>query len=788
MAKAINSIKNLPTGNLPVDYKNRLDDFKADIDIKAKGKKAIFKRRAMEKFVRDQVAKGETITIPEKHLKNIGKKSVSEMSILELEAVANQMRQIAHVGATKSRLLKTREAKELAAWVDEAVASGDKLKGGRAGVTVKPFPKTTLGTKINDRIKTIKSVGRKFAFRDARMERKLELLDSMKSRSINWKKFYGEVNASTDEYYRGKFEKDAAISRLTEKHGLDVANSKTSQRLVSEDVGYLTGAQIMGVYSSLGDADKMAKIKDSWGFSDKNISDIVNKITPQEKAYIDEERMLIWDAGHGEINPFFEALSGQSLPRKPGYSHIVSDMRDKAHTITEEDIMERVWGVEPFIRPSGKPGIIKERKTGARPRVVLDHWQTVSSYIDQAERFKAFSLAARDLRKILSNKKYKAFLDDKMGKEFYPELVDWTTSAVTGKLNHGNSPAEFIVKKMRHNATTYLLGWVFTSPMKAAGSLINAMGHEGSSAGTILGGMYNTMRNYKDVRAKAFEMNPQLKARAGGERELKAMMEDAQKKGLFTGKRLSPLALEAYKIVDEYAVLSTWSGKFNRYLRENPDATDKEAAEAAIQLVVRSQPAPEIKDLPRFFRGGEVEKQFTWLRNQVNQNQQTFNHDIFGKLKHGAISKTEAMRRFLWLSMVGLAIGTVTRGRFKRSLGEAAADLVSPYATGTFMLGNIINSILNEWQIDVPMLLGLKEIFKAFTTKQPVKHGARAVGIGLGIPIKGPLRTGEGALDLATGETDDIRRLIWSKYVIEGGQRGGRRLGPVPRPTQPSQP
>ncbi len=59
---------------------------------------------------------------------------------------------------------------------------------------------------------------------------------------------------------------------------------------------------------------------------------------------------------------------------------------------------------------------------------------------------------------------------------------------------------------------------------------------------------------------------------------------------------------------------------------------------------------------------------------------------------------------------------------------------------------------------------------------ETVKYGARAIGAWSGgYPPLQVVQTVEGGWNLATGDTDDFRELIWSKYAL--GKKKGKKRG-----------
>ena len=220
--------------------------------------------------------------------------------------------------------------------------------------------------------------------------------------------------------------------------------------------------------------------------------------------------------------------------------------------------------------------------------------------------------------------------------------------------------------------------------------------------------------------------------------------------------------------MDRATVVSGWKGAYDKHLKQNPN-DEVGAIRFADKVIRRTQPAFDIKDLPSFFRGGELERMFTMFMNQRNQNFNFLVNDIIGKGKAGTISKPEMLRRFLWWMSPILVLGAMSRGRLPVSAEEWAEDIISYPLGGVFLVGSIIDSMVKGFDWSLPVFQPIKEaIWTAKSKKLPtkVKHGVKTLLYLKGIPANYPFRLGQGAVDLLTGRTNDLRRLLFSEHAL----------------------
>jgi hypothetical protein len=184
-------------------------------------------------------------------------------------------------------------------------------------------------------------------------------------------------------------------------------------------------------------------------------------------------------------------------------------------------------------------------------------------------------------------------------------------------------------------------------------------------------------------------------------------------------------------------------------------------------------------DLPAFFRGGELEKSFSIFQNQVNQNGNMLWYDVLGETKARKISLRMLGYRLLMQQVIpALLLGVVSRGRLPEDYKEIIKDFAFYLASPYFVVGRLAYNMFlaREWGPTTGFIweTPVVETFRAVGAVQKgdvgktIKYGARAVGAWTGgYPPLQVIQTVEGGWNLVTGETDDFRELIWSKYALK---------------------
>jgi len=253
------------------------------------------------------------------------------------------------------------------------------------------------------------------------------------------------------------------------------------------------------------------------------------------------------------------------------------------------------------------------------------------------------------------------------------------------------------------------------------------------------------------------------------------------KKGMirfFGHKPLSPLALRCISTVDRATVTSVWLSTYDRAVADG--MSEKIAVRHADDMVTQTQSMGNVEDLPELFREGQIEQLITTFLNEPNQAMQNLRHNIWGEMRAGKISKLKAFERFLIGQVVpSQVMGLISRGRLPDDWWEMVEDLAFYLTTPWFFFGRWgYNAVTGFWDaedsaVSTLPLTGFEEMgqgvraAKKGDVRGVIEHGVGSVGAFTGKIPKQVITTTTGGLDLLLGETDDLRRLYYSKYTIE---------------------
>ena len=114
-------------------------------------------------------------------------------------------------------------------------------------------------------------------------------------------------------------------------------------------------------------------------------------------------------------------------------------------------------------------------------------------------------------------------------------------------------------------------------------------------------------------------------------------------------------------------------------------------------------------------------------------------------------------------------MGIISRGRLPRTIREWLWDIAEFRISPLLYFGPLITAAVNGLDSDMPLTRAIEDtidVFKSDTISDAMKHSLRAIGVFKGLPISQLERTAYGLRDLESGETSDVRRLIYSEYQM----------------------
>ena len=533
-------------------------------------------------------------------------------------------------------------------------------------------------------------------------------------------------------------------------------------------------------------------------FTDKEIDKIAESVEDNEKEMlVAAEIQTYFETGWDELKTIAEAHGIKGIVKEENY--ITAFIKNK-EDVTDTEFMEGL--VQQFTQGKFVPGeqhTIK-RKPGAKRNLELNVFMIHTRAAKAMERFKVMAPVADKTGQILKSGGFKASINNVTYGHGSRLLDKWLQDSIRGQSSYDNSAIGQALRWLRMRSVHYVLGAKILTAAKQGISLFPAMGVHPGMAPLI---MANISHNPFGAKYKAMEAEVRAKSdmmlHRDWDRDLRQTYDKKAIQKMYAGKKLSPILMRMATWVDRHTASTVWYSAYQ--LSQRQGMNEKDSIRFADGVVEKTQPMGKAVDLPAFFRGSELEKNFSIFQNQVNQNGNMLWYDILGETKTRKISLPMLGYRLMVQQVApALLLGMVSRGRLPEDFKEIAKDLAFYLLSPYFVIGRFLYNtfIERDWGPTTGFIweTPLTETFRAVgavtkdkpvsyanwgaarqkawdqkRAKDVVKYGARAVGAWTGgYPPLQVIQTIEGGWNLATDETDDFRELIWSKYALKKGK------------------
>ncbi len=211
--------------------------------------------------------------------------------------------------------------------------------------------------------------------------------------------------------------------------------------------------------------DVMRTLKENMTEKDwKVVQEVWNLLdTFWEESARTEERLNGAHIGKVPASAFtIETADGKEITLKGGYYPLrynpkkASKVNDKQ---TEEDVKGRMTGAQVF---GTKRSHVKERSEGDVIAPVLLRFDVLKDHIFNASHNIAFRIAARDVYRIINDKKFEAYVSSTYGRPIYDYLKQWAVDVWAVPVEASDSAAmgiNRIIGGLRRNSTMAIMGW-----------------------------------------------------------------------------------------------------------------------------------------------------------------------------------------------------------------------------------------------------------------------------------------------------------------------------------------
>ena len=621
------------------------------------------------------------------------------------------------------------------------------------------------------------------------IENILGMLDNFTSYGPNWTAIYGGITKGFDTTTAESAKAIKNIQSLL--HPLFAPNG--SARFVTDRVHNigngkfaLTEDDTIGVYMFNKNENGLRHLK-GMGFTEADIKQCSNIVerSPKLKSvanYLDAN----YEQYYERLNKIVMKLEGKTLDKEKNFTHIVTEIDPKKGSKFEEDnIVEQMRN-----RRKMKPGasvqktFTIERVHSSRPM----HLGAVSNFLrysSEAEFYMGMGEAVKDVNAIFKDQKFRAAVEQRMGKATMQVLDQWLTDVSGSKAGTRIDIVDRAGTFLRRHAGIAMVGLNILSGFRQTLSASQAAAEIGLSH--VLNGIQQVSMNPIEVMKFVYANSISVANRQGQfERFMSEQKATEKASQILSGKpTLQRKFMGPVEFMDKWTVIAVWKGTYDRIISTGktldgqriPNNHLHEVACMEADSVIRhTQPFTAAKDLPGFHRMNVLSLMLTQFTNQTNKNINYYDYNIIGKLKAGKISKGQAAYKVLFSYILPMMLmGMIARGgKLPKDLKELGGDMIKYPLHGAFAIGSLVNNAVDDYgNWSVPSAQGLIDIGKTGSAlwdaewERAGKSGIKATAEILGVPYSQVYRTYTGVRALMEGRTDDWKRIIWSEYVLD---------------------
>jgi len=470
-----------------------------------------------------------------------------------------------------------------------------------------------------------------------------------------------------------------------------------------------------------------------------------------------EEQFTRLDAAH------FKA-TGEHLKKEDFYSPLY--LKDTAME-QQEDFLSQLMNTATGTPLTAKIGETIDRSGTAYQDVHMDAFSNYLTNSRRVERYIALAYPVSTAGKILNNRNFRSSLNNATHGYGYEIMAAWLKDTARGYSTDAHGMASTAANIIRKNASSYLIGGKITSILRQVLSFPKALALDPMMIPIAIKNLasypvFSPM--YRKMEADVFEKSNMMKAR-NFDRAVSELRRLVPLRKQLRGQTLwSEKALTWLKYADRHTAILAWKTSYD--LAAGKGMKEKDAIRWADEVVRRTQSMGNAVDLPAFFRGGTFEKLLTTFENDSNQNYNFWRYEVAGEYKAGHIGLgMVGYRMFMSYVLPAMLMGVIGRGRLPEDFEEVAMDQITFPLSSVVLFGRMASSLIQGFtpgstMVDVP----LREFTKS---GNPVLKTARFAAAMTGTVPQQVFTTGQGIADLASGETEDLRRILYQKSQLK---------------------
>jgi len=613
--------KKLAKLDLPSDYNDRIEALLEEYDLGNRTEKTKLSREKRKKYLGELEDLVDISLLGKGFFRGIGKTTLDEMTLGEIQHLNDQIDALVHAGKTKARLLlnkKVREEAQVAKNINDKIAKKtgyvpEKLEEGE--LLIANSDKKSMGEQYKQIFRNLFATSRKVEFITDKLEISEYIVDPIMSSSDKERKLNEFLQDKSKEIFKpvrnkmGKWDKPNPLKGVREY--TDPKTKKTQA---------LTLEQQIGVTLNTGNVDNIKRLLEGNKFSPEEIKIIrdyvmgipeYNKLVNDIWNLLEDMRPYVAEAFESVTGVKFRAVDGRYFPIL--YDRTLSDFIRLAQ---DTDLMQSTLIHSADVRF----GSVKER-SGTGGALNLNFLEPLYFNLQKAIRYSAFAPEVKAVNAILQNKVVKNAITGSMNKETFDSMETWL-KRVANPFSVQQGENAQAVNIFRYMATQFYLG--ANPSVSAVQALsffltVDELGVGRSVQGLL--GFYFQPLLFKDMNKFIMEKSSFMRARYGRgnfDRDLRDISNTKWFKKLTRGKvELQRLFYAGITMIDYLTTMPSWLAGYYEGMSKFDGDIDKASAYAD-KVARKTQPTGDIENLATMMSGGAWQRLWTAFMSFTN--------------------------------------------------------------------------------------------------------------------------------------------------------------------------
>jgi hypothetical protein len=622
------------------------------------------RRNSLAAWIQEQEAQGHIVDVPDVLRRDAFRKPYKEMTVDDLLAVRDAVKNIEHLGRLKDKLLSNKEQREFLGARDEMLAALEAHQDKRKE------PGTRNPTPVMLALETARSLEAS----QLKMEQVFDWMDG------------GDVNGPFNRYiWRPIAKAEARENELRAEYAAKIAmafqkldKDRLTARITIPGVAQtFRRSEIMAIALNMGNASNLDKMLRGEGWTQEILDRAVANLNDAEWETVQE----VWDIINSlwpEIAALQKRLAGVVPPKvearkfvtptgkemKGGYYPAIYDPRRSADVEDRAAANADLFIENTYLRPDTPRGFTKERaQMYARP--MLFDLDAIGNHINGVIHDLTHREAIMDAVKFVTNGAVRNEIETRYGKAIYQQITPWLQSiAKDMQPNEGLNAVNKVFRSVRSRATMVAMGFrVSTMLAQIAGISSSAeMVPIKHLAGAIKDFGLNPAAMWREVDSLSGEMKFRQQTL---DRDIKERLRELTG-ATSAADRARRFAFYGIGYLDRVVTVPTWMAAYRDHLSRYP--TDKEGAIAHADKVVRlTQGSGGAKDLSALQRRNELTKLVTMFYSYFAayyNRQRAWGRDAAKAVKAGNVREfPQLLARQVFMTIGPALLGEMLTGK-----------------------------------------------------------------------------------------------------------------------------